>query len=227
MKKTTLTQSYRFLSSTPTEGIQEFQKAEGETWAGNELTVCLPSIETVHALGSRTFLLGRLLSTLWWTVFFKFSNAWHITFKVYDVFMRCIFILWPSCHCGHSHHLSRIMWLAFLFYVVRITESESLSKFKGYDTVLRSIFSKLCFTSFHAVVQSLSCVPLFATPTDYRPLCPQDSPGKSTGVSCHFLLQGIFLTQGSNPCLLCLLHWQVGSLPLVPLGKLPKVKNKF
>ena len=32
-----------------------------------------------------------------------------------------------------------------------------------------------------------------------------DSPGKNTGVSCHFLLQGIFLTQGSN---LGLLHWR-------------------
>ena len=29
-------------------------------------------------------------------------------------------------------------------------------------------------------------------------LCPRDSPGKNTGVGCHFLLQGIFLTQGSN-----------------------------
>ena len=38
-------------------------------------------------------------------------------------------------------------------------------------------------------------------------------------LGCHFLLQGIFPTQGSNPCLLCLLHWQVGSLPLVPPGK--------
>ena len=36
-----------------------------------------------------------------------------------------------------------------------------------------------------------------------------------TGVGCHALLQGIFLTQGSNPCLL---HWQVGSLPLSHLG---------
>ena len=36
-----------------------------------------------------------------------------------------------------------------------------------------------------------------------------------------FLLQGIFLTQGSNPCLLGLLHWQVGSLPPVPPGKSP------
>ena len=34
-----------------------------------------------------------------------------------------------------------------------------------------------------------------------------------------FLLQGIFLTQGSNPCLLLLLHWQADSLPLGPPGK--------
>ena len=33
-------------------------------------------------------------------------------------------------------------------------------------------------------------------------LPPWDSPGKSTGVGCHFLLQGIFLTQVSNPGLL-------------------------
>ena len=42
-----------------------------------------------------------------------------------------------------------------------------------------------------------------------------DSPGKYTRVGCHFLLQGIFLTQGSNPRLL---HWQVGSIPLSHLG---------
>ena len=42
-------------------------------------------------------------------------------------------------------------------------------------------------------------------------LCRWDSSGKNTKVSCHFLLQGIFLTQGLNPHLL---HWQVDSLPL-------------
>ena len=52
-----------------------------------------------------------------------------------------------------------------------------------------------------------------------RLLCPWDFPGKNTGVSCHALLQGIFLAQGSNPYLLCLLHWQAGSLTLVPPGK--------
>ena len=46
---------------------------------------------------------------------------------------------------------------------------------------------------------------LFATPGDCsRPgsSVHGDSPGKNAGVGCHALLQGIFLTQGSNPCLL-------------------------
>ena len=43
-----------------------------------------------------------------------------------------------------------------------------------------------------------------------RLLCPWDSPGKNTGVGCHALLQGIFPTQGLNPRLLSLLHWQAG-----------------
>ena len=38
-----------------------------------------------------------------------------------------------------------------------------------------------------------------------RLLCPWNSPGENTRMSCHFLLQGIFLTQGSN---LGLLHCQ-------------------
>ena len=35
----------------------------------------------------------------------------------------------------------------------------------------------------------------------------------------YALLQGIFPTQGSNPSVLCLVHWRVGSLPLAPRGK--------
>ena len=31
-----------------------------------------------------------------------------------------------------------------------------------------------------------------------RLLCPWNSPGKDTAVSCHSILQGIFLTQGSE-----------------------------
>ena len=47
-----------------------------------------------------------------------------------------------------------------------------------------------------------------------RVLCPWNSPGKNTGVGCHFLLQGIFPTQGLNMHLLYLLPWQAGSLQL-------------
>ena len=46
-----------------------------------------------------------------------------------------------------------------------------------------------------------------------RLFCLWNFPSKNTGVGCHFLLQGIFLTQGSNPCLLCLPHRPAGSLP--------------
>ena len=54
------------------------------------------------------------------------------------------------------------------------------------------------------VVQLLSSVRLLQ-PHGLQPtrlLCPWDSPGKNTGVDCHFLLQGIFPTQELNPGLL-------------------------
>ena len=38
-------------------------------------------------------------------------------------------------------------------------------------------------------------------------------------MGCHVLLQWIFLTQGLNLHLLCLLHQHVGYLPLAPPGK--------
>ena len=47
-------------------------------------------------------------------------------------------------------------------------------------------------------------------------LCSCDFSSKNTGVGYHHLLQGTFPTQGSNPCLLCLLHWQVGSWKEAP-----------
>ena len=59
-----------------------------------------------------------------------------------------------------------------------------------------------------------------------RGVWPWYSLGKNTGVGRHDLLQGIFLTQRLNWCLLCLLHWQVGSLPLAPPGK-PLGKNTY
>ena len=72
-----------------------------------------------------------------------------------------------------------------------------------------------------------SCL-ILCDPIDYN------SPGSflhgflhnNTRADCHTLLQGVFSTQGANPHLLCLLHWQAGSLPLLPPGK-PCIKHKI
>ena len=71
-----------------------------------------------------------------------------------------------------------------------------------------------------ACVCHLSRVGLFVTPQTVarRAPHPWDSPGKNTGGGCHALLQGIFLTQGSNLHLLHLLQWQADSLPLESPG---------
>ena len=69
--------------------------------------------------------------------------------------------------------------------------------------------------TYVCVLLAQSCLTLWSY--ELRPirlLCPWNSPGKSTGVGCHFLLQGIFPTQGSNPdlphcrqILYCLRHF--------------------
>ena len=48
-----------------------------------------------------------------------------------------------------------------------------------------------------------------------RLLCSWNFPSKNIGVGYHFLLQGIFPTQGLNPPLL---HWLLDTLPLSHLG---------
>ena len=60
----------------------------------------------------------------------------------------------------------------------------------------------------HAHSYSVAQPCLSATPwtVTHRLLCPLDSLGKNTRVGCHFLLQGIFLTQRSNLRLLYPLH---------------------
>ena len=54
-----------------------------------------------------------------------------------------------------------------------------------------------------------------------RCLCPWDFPSKNTGMGCHFLLQGVFPTPGSNPRLLhcrwILYHWTTRECSIKPI----------
>ena len=86
-----------------------------------------------------------------------------------------------------------------------------------------SITTDLYFFYFRICVCMLSHfsrIQLCVTPCTiaHQALLSMGFSSKSTRVSCHFLLQGIFPTEGWNPSILCPLHWQVGSLPLAPPG---------
>ena len=74
-----------------------------------------------------------------------------------------------------------------------------------------------CFPLLHTVLPHLLLITVkqyltLVTPWTIatRLLSPWDFPGRNTGGGCHFLLPGIFLTQGQNPHLL---HWQVDFFP--------------
>ena len=75
---------------------------------------------------------------------------------------------------------------------------------------LRNLYYQGCFNTVLCFVAQ-SCPTLWPHRLPGSCVCG-DSPGKNTGMGCYALFQGIFLTQGSNPHLLFLLHWQMGSL---------------
>ena len=65
-----------------------------------------------------------------------------------------------------------------------------------------------CSIVFYCMI---TCAQLYLTLCDPMDCSPPDSPVLEIfwQSGCHFLLQGIFPTQGSNPCLLYLMHWRV------------------
>ena len=93
------------------------------------------------------------------------------------------------------------------------------------STCCHILFMFLCVCVFvHMHARSLQLCLTLCDPMDCSlpgSSVHEDSPGKNTGVGCHALFQGIFLTQESNLRLLRILHWQAGSLPLQPSGRPP------
>ena len=75
-----------------------------------------------------------------------------------------------------------------------ITNSQSSPRLTSIESVMPSSHLILCrplllLPPIPPSIQGLQTA---------RFLCPWNSPGKNAEVSCHFLLQGIFLTQGLN-----------------------------
>ena len=71
--------------------------------------------------------------------------------------------------------------------------------------VIVTIFLNSVYMRYDGVGISCSVMPDSLRPHGLQPtrlLCLWDFPGKDTGVGHHFLLQGIFPTQGSNPGIL-------------------------
>ena len=84
-----------------------------------------------------------------------------------------------------------------------------------YHPPLLAPWASYSVQPMHACSVPQKCLTL-CNPMNYSlPGGPSNSPGKNTGVGRHFLLQGIFLMQGSN---LHLLHWQADSLPRGHMG---------
>ena len=93
-----------------------------------------------------------------------------------------------------------------IFYIVNKWLIKAVKELNWKDGCMCAKSLQSCPTLFNLVDCSLP-----------GPSVHGDSPGKNTGAGCRAIpLQGVFPAQRANPGLSCLLHWQVGSLPLVP-----------
>ena len=101
--------------------------------------------------------------------------------------------------------LFQTSWTAARQAYLSITISQSLLKLMSIELVMwsvsflrssKTVKMKVSVAQLHLTL----CRPV--TVAQYAPH-PWNSPGKNNTVGCHSLLQGIFLTQGLN---LCLLH---------------------
>ena len=141
---------------------------------------------------------------------FTFLNSRLFSFA--EIWNFCIFhplktkdLIWIHCLLTHakSKNLNQAVWL------VKLTTIFLLLKEKSESISCSVVPNSLRFYGLQPI----------------RLPCPWNSPGKNTGVGCHFLLQRIFLTQGLNHgCLHCK---PSDSLPSEPPGKAILLENIY
>ena len=129
-------------------------------------------------------------------------------------------------YCLFSYHYHKVVNCALKSYVCLIcgpeffllfepSSLEWMSSGSTWSSLTRRIPPGSLLAVGECSVMPDSVTP-FCTRGPHQPPWSVGFSGKNTGVDCHTLLQGIFLIQRSNSCLLWLLHWQVDSLPLAP-----------
>ena len=139
------------------------------------------------------------------------------------LFLRVLETGSPRLRCWKIWFRVRILFLASLRLPSYMAERESSSvssSSKGTGPIMGVPPSRFHLNlKKRKKMKSLSCVRLFATLwiIAYQLPCPWDFPGKNTGLGCHFLLQGIFPTQGWN---LGLPHCRQMLLPSEPSGRI-------
>ena len=172
------------------------------------------------------------LSTLEWvTIPFSNGSSWPRDRTQVSCIAGRIFTIWVTWEAHKSWKLE-ITISSLLSVVSELLEGSktgcsqilrprpcpqlSYSKFLELTVKIFLFFLMLLLSHSTIFYKSvLTCAPLLggvwlsATPWTVALQAPlfMGFPGKNTGVGCHFLLQGIFRTQGSNLHLLRLLLW--------------------
>ena len=132
---------------------------------------------------------SHLAATWIWKTTLEFSKSRN-SLKVYVNF----FVLFHGNKVYSVHQLFRRIYI--LRAIVTLFRRQCLI------WIIRSTETRPCF------LQSPLCLDwCFISSNSLRPcelyvtgfLCPWNSPEKNTAVGCHSLLQGLLLTQGSNP----------------------------
>ena len=137
----------------------------------------------------------------------------YVSYFLYPFINQWAFWLFPALAILNSAVVNIEVHVSFPATVFPgYTQRSEVTKSSG-GFIFR--FLRNIHTELHSMcaLSRFSHVWLFVSPWTVAHQAPlfMRFPNKNTGVGCHALLQGIFLTQGLNLHLLGLLHWQVGS----------------
>ena len=173
-----------------------------------------PHMSSVFLIRSLSYILVSLLFSFL-SHSFCFSSPWlyfywhfHFFSVVQSCLTLCDFMDYSSRgSSAHGFLQARILECVAIPFSRRFSLLKDWTRVSCIVSRFFTIWTTCYLTFSECKVVSVVSDSATIWTTARQLLCPWDSPGRNTGVGCHFLLQGIFPIQGLNPRLLCLLHW--------------------